>query len=114
MSDRDLPRYPSLSLPRYVALGKWPNLSVPLLHSMENKDKKNNNTYFGMRLKRVEVCTIHGAFTLGRYPKYLFFIIFLKFSQQLYEVDSIISPSFTEENTESLRDKAACLKSRSC
>lgn len=37
------------------------------------------------------------------------FIIFLKFSQQLYEVDTIISPGFTEENTESLRDKAVRL-----
>lgn len=39
---------PALSLPTYVALGKWPNLSVPLFSSLENKNNNNNNTYFVM------------------------------------------------------------------
>lgn len=45
-----------------------------------------------MRLNRAEVYAIYGAFTLGCRSQCLIFIIFLKFSQQLYEVDTIINP----------------------
>lgn len=38
-------------------------------------------------------------------PKCLIFTIFLKFSQQLYKVDTVIGPSIIEETMESLNYK---------
>lgn len=35
----------ALLLPRCLALGKWSNLSVPVLSALENKNNNNNNTY---------------------------------------------------------------------
>lgn len=94
----------SLSLPRYVALGKRPNLSVPLLSSLENKNNNNNNTYFVMlwsiKEQRYAPFMVHLLYP-GHCPKCLIFTIFLKFSQQLYEVDTIIGPNIIEETMES-------------